>query len=135
MVQEVEEEEDKEEIDETMTKRKIVGCINKEEAAAFQEYVQNRMIILVEKICNDKNIIQLIRELIRALKLEYDNLGLFENNSAIDIEEIIQTIHDTRGTAWRKFLEGKEILDADDYNMIVEDTVRSCLFQEGHLHK
>ena len=39
VVQEAEEEEDNEEIDETMTKRKIVGCINKEEVAAFQEYV------------------------------------------------------------------------------------------------
>ena len=35
-VQEAEEEEDEEEIDETMMKRKIIGCINKEEAAAFQ---------------------------------------------------------------------------------------------------
>ena len=39
VVQEAKEEENKEEIDKTTTKRKIVGCINKEEVAAFQEYV------------------------------------------------------------------------------------------------
>ena len=83
----------------------------------------------------DKNIIQPIRELIRALKLEYNNLGLFENNGTADMEQIIQTIPEMRGTAWQKFLEGKEILDAEDYNMIVEATVKSHLFQEGHLHE
>ena len=56
------------------------------------------------------------------------------HNHTADIEEIIQTIPETRGTAWQKFLEGKEILDAEDDNMIVEATVRSRLFQEGHLH-
>ena len=86
------------------------------------------MIILVEKMHSDKNIIQLIRELIRALKLEYNNLGLFENNGAADIEEIIQTIHNTKSITWSKFLEGKEILDKEDYNINVEATVRSCLF-------
>ena len=85
-------------------------------------------------MCSDKKIVQPIRELIRALKLEYDNLGLFENNGTADIEEIVQTIHNTRGTAWRQFLEGIEILDMEDYNMIVKTSVRSHLFQEGRLH-
>ena len=35
VVLEAEEEGDKEELDETTMKRKIVGCINKEEVAAF----------------------------------------------------------------------------------------------------
>ena len=134
VVQEAEAEEDKE-VDETMTKWKIVGYINKEKVAAFQEYVCNKMIILVEKMRKDKNIIQSMRELIRTLKLEYNNLGLFKNNEATDIGEIVLTIPETRGTAWPKYLEGKEILDAEDYNMIVKATVRSHLFQEGHLHE
>ena len=99
VVQEIKEQEKDEEIEEMTTKQKIVGCINKEEAAAFQEYVHNRMIILVEKMWNNKNIIQPIRELIRALKMEYNNLGLFENNGATDIEEIVHTIPETTGTA------------------------------------
>ena len=41
------------------------------------------------------------------------------------MEEIVQTIHDSKGMAWQKYLEGKEILDAEDYNMIVEATVHS----------
>ena len=115
-------------------KRKIIVCINKEEVAAFQDYVRNKMTVLVEIMQADKNILQSVRELIRSLKLEYDNMGLFKNNGAADIEEIVQTITDIKGIAWRKFLEGKEILDAKDYNTIVEDTIRSHLFQEGHLH-
>ena len=73
-------------------------------------------------------------KLIRSLKLEYDKLGLFENNGAANVEEIVETIHDTKGTAWQKFREGKEILDAEDYNPIVELTIQSHLFQEGSLH-
>ena len=119
-VEDIEEEEEDIEIKETMAKRKIVGCLNKEEAATFQEYVQNKMIVLVEKMQNDKNIIQLVRELIRALKLEHSNIDLFENNGATDVEEIVQTILESKGTAWWKYLEGKEIQDAEDYNMIVE---------------
>ena len=52
----------------------------------------------------------------------------------MDIKEIVKTIHDTKGTAWRKFLKGKEILDAEDYNTIVELTIKSHLFLEGSLH-
>ena len=92
------------------------------------------MIILVERMWNDKNLIQPVQEFIWLLKLEYDKLGLFENNGAVDVKEIVKTIHDTKGTAWRKFLEGKEILDAEDYNTIVELTIKSHLFQEGSLH-
>ena len=107
VVPEVEEDEDEEEFDETIMKRKIIRFINKEEAAAFQDYVRNKMIVLVEIMQADKNIIQSVRELIRSLKLEYDNMRLFENNGAADIEEIVQTITDMKGKAWRKFLEGK----------------------------
>ena len=67
--EEIEEEEEDVEVGEMTAKCKIVGCINKEEATVFQEYVQNKMIVLVEKMRIDKNLIQLIRELIRALKL------------------------------------------------------------------
>ena len=31
-------------------------------------------------------------------------------------------------------MEGKEILDAEEYNKIVELCMESCLFQEGNLH-
>ena len=53
---------------------------------------------------------------------------------AVNTEEIVNTIHDTKGVAWRKSLEGKEILDAEEYNKIVELCMESCLFQEGNLH-
>ena len=83
---------------------------------------------------NDKNLDQPVWELICSLKLKYVKLGLFENNGADNVEEIVKTIHDMKGTAWRKSLQGKEILDAEDYNTIVELTIESCLFQEGSLH-
>ena len=78
------------------------------------------MMELVERMRNDKNLVQPVWELIRLLKLEYDKLGLFENNGVANVEEIVETIHDIKGTAWQKSLEGKEILDAEDYNTIVK---------------
>ena len=93
-----------------------------------------KIIELVEQMHNDKNLVQPVQELIHSLKLEYDKVGLFENNGAANVEEIVKTIHDTKGTAWRKSLEGKEILDTEDYNTIVELTIKSHLFQEGSLH-
>ena len=123
------------EIEETTLKQKVIGYINKEEAAGFQAYVQDKMVVLVEKMRRERNIVQPVQELIRSLKLEYDNIGLFKNNGVADVEEIVQSIPEGQGTAWHKYLEGKEILDPDDYNMIMEPTVRSRLFQERCLHE
>ena len=134
MTGEVKEEKYEEEVVEAMMKRKAVGCINKEEAAGFQNFLRDKMIVLVERMRNDKNLIQPVQELICSLKLKYDKMGLFENNGVADVEEIVKTIYDSKGTAWRKYLEGKEILDAEDYDTIVELTIRSRLFQEGSLH-
>ena len=46
----------------------------------------------------------------------------------------MDTIPDTKGIAWRKALEGKEIIDADEYNLIIDCCMESHLFQEGSLH-
>ena len=43
-------------------------------------------------------------------------------------------IPDSKGIAWRKALEGKEIIDADEYNLIINCCMESHLFQEGNLH-
>ena len=50
------------------------------------------------------------------------------------MEEIVDTIPDTKGIAWRKALEGKGIIDADEYNLIIDCCMESHLFQEGNLH-
>ena len=50
------------------------------------------------------------------------------------MEEIMDTILDTKGIVWRKALEGKEIIHADEYNMIIDCCMESHLFQEGNLH-
>ena len=55
---EVEEEKHEEESVEVAMKRKVVGCINKEEAAAFQNFVRDKMSVLVERMRNDKNLIK-----------------------------------------------------------------------------
>ena len=117
-----------------MRKRKAGGCINLKEVAEFQKFVNNGMAELVDKIRNEKNLIQPVQKLIRSLKLQYDKIHLFENNGAANTEEIVNTIHDTKGIAWRKSLEGKEIVYAEDYNKIIEMCMESCLFQEGSLH-
>ena len=46
----------------------------------------------------------------------------------------MNTIQDTKGIAWRKALEGKQIVDADEYNLIIDCCMESCLLQEGNLH-
>ena len=50
MVEDVEEEDEDIDIEEISSKQKVVSCINKEEAAGFQVYVQDKMIVLVEKM-------------------------------------------------------------------------------------
>ena len=98
IAEEVEEDEEEERLDEVMRKRKSGGCINKQEAATFQNFMSD-MMELVEQMCNDKNLVQPVWEVIRSLKLEYDKLRLFKNNGAANVEEIVETIHDTKGTA------------------------------------
>ena len=75
-----------------------------------------------------------MRKFIRALKLQYDVIHLFKNNGTAYTEDIVGTIPDTKGIAWRKALNGKEVIDADEYNKIVDCCMESCLFQEGTLH-
>ena len=89
---------------------------------------------LVEEMRSEKNLINPVQKLIRLLKLQYDEIYLFENNGAANMEDIVNTIHDTKGTAWRKSLEEKEVVDAEDYNMITEMCMDSRLFQESNLH-
>ena len=129
IAEEVEEDKEEERLEEVRRKRKIGGCINLQEAGAFQKFMNDKMIELVEQMRNDKKLVQPVWELIHSLKLKYDKLGLFENNGAANMEEIVETIHDTKGTAWQKSLEGKEILDTEDYNTIVKLTIESRLFQ------
>ena len=45
-----------------------------------------------------------------------------------------KVIPDTKGIAWRKALEGGEIVDADEYNLIIDCCMEPCLFQGGNLH-
>ena len=129
-----EEEEDEEKTEETTRKRKVVGCINLQEAAEFQNLVKDKMEELVEEMKSEKNLINPVRKLIRALKLQYDKVQLFENNGVANTEDIVNTIPDTKAIAWRKALDGKEVVNMDEYNTIIECCMESCLFQEGTLH-
>ena len=137
VAQEQLEEEDneyKERTEESTRKRKVVGCINPQEAAEFQNFIKDKMEELVDEMETGKDIISPVQRFIRALKLQYDKIHLFKNNGAANMEEIVDTILDTKGIAWRKALEGKEIIDADEYNLIINCCMESCLFQEGSLH-
>ena len=99
-MEELEEDDEEEKVEENMRKRKAGGCINLQEAAEFQKFVNDRMAELVDKMRNEKNLIQPVRKLIRSLKLQYDKIHLFENNRAANIEEIVNTLHNTKGIAW-----------------------------------
>ena len=70
----------------------------------------------------------------RALKVQYVKIHLFENNGAENTEEIVDKIPDTKGIAWRKVLDGKEIIDMDEYNLIIDCCMEMRLSQEGSLH-
>ena len=83
---------------------------------------------------SNKELVNLVRKFIRALKLRYDEIHLFENNGAANKEDIVGTVPDTKGIAWRKALDGKEVVDAEEYNKIVDCCMESRLFQEGTLH-
>ena len=61
-------------------------------------------------------------------------IRLFENNGTANTEDIVGTIPDTKGIAWRKALDVKELVDADEYNKIIDGCMESQLFQEGSLH-
>ena len=98
--EEFKDDKEEEKLEEVMRKRKVWGCINLQEAAAFQKFMNDKMEELVDQMCNNKNLVQLVRELICSLKLEYDKIKLFENNGAANVEEIVITIHDTKGIAW-----------------------------------
>ena len=89
---------------------------------------------LVDEMKAEKDIINPVRRFIRALKLQYDKIHLFKNNGAANMEEIVDTIPDTKGVVWRKALEGKKIIDTDEYNLIIDCCMESHLFQEGSLH-
>ena len=89
---------------------------------------------LVNEMKSSKELINPVRKFIRALKLQYDVIRLFENNGTANTEDIMGTIPDTKGIAWRKALDGKEVIDVDGYNKIVDCCMESQLFQEGTLH-
>ena len=89
---------------------------------------------LVIEMKATKNIINPVQKFIRALKVEYDNIDLFQNNGAANTEEIVEAIPDTKGIAWRKALHGKEIVEADEYNLIINCCMESRLFQEANLN-
>ena len=83
---------------------------------------------------SNKDLINPVRKFIRALKVQYDVIRLFKNNGAANTEDIIGTIPDTKGIAWQKALDGKELVDADEYNKIIDCCMESQLLQEGSLH-
>ena len=129
---EIEEEEDEER--ESVTTKKVCGCINPQEVEGFQNFVKSKMEELVDELKNMKDLIKPVRKFIRALKVEYDVIGLFESNGAANTEDVADTIPDMKGIAWRKALDGKEMIDGDEYNKIIDCCMDAKLFQEGTLH-
>ena len=136
MVQEQinEEEEEYEERAEGSLRKRKIGCINPQEVEEFQSFIKSKMDDLVNQMKSNKDLINPVRKFIRALKLQYDVIHLFKNNGAANTEDIMGTIPDTKGIAWRKAFDGKEVIDADEYNKIVDCCMELRLFQEGTLH-
>ena len=81
-----------------------------------------------------KDLINPVRKFIQALKVEYDIIGLFESNGVANMEDIVDTIPDTKGIAWQKALDGKEMIDGDEYNKIIDCCIDTKLFPEGMLY-
>ena len=117
-----------------MVTKKVRGCINPQEVEGFQNFIRSRMEEMVDEMKNTKDLINPVRKFIRALKVQYDVIGLFESNRAMNTEDIVNTIPDMKGIAWRKALDGKEMIDRDEYNKIIDCCMDAKLFQEGTLH-
>ena len=95
-----EEEEEYEERAEGSLRKRKIGCINPQEAEEFQSFIKSRMEDLVNEMKSNKDLINPVRKFIRALKLQYDVIHLFENNGTANTEDIMGTIPDTKGIAW-----------------------------------
>ena len=67
-------------MEETTRKRKVIGCINPQEAAEFQNFVKDKMEELVDEMKSRRDLINPVRRFIRALKLQYDKVHLLKNN-------------------------------------------------------
>ena len=106
---EIEEEEDEER--EGVVTKKVHGCINPQEVEGFQNFVKNKMELLVDEMISMKDLINPVRKFIWALKVEYNVIGLFESNGVANMEDIVNTIPDMKGIAWRKALDRKEMID------------------------
>ena len=100
----------------------------------ISNFIKEKIEELVDEMKAEKDIINPVQRFIRELKVQYDKIHLFENNGVANMEEIVDMIPDTKGIVWRKALEGKEIIDADEYNLIIDCCMESGLFQEGSLH-
>ena len=100
----------------------------------FQGFIKTKMEDLVNEMKSNKDLINPVRKFIRALKVQYDVICLFENNGTANTEDIVSTILDTKGIVWQKALDGKELMDADEYNKIIDCCMESLLFQEGSPH-
>ena len=128
----IEEEEDEDR--EGVAAKKVHGCISPQEAEGFPNFVKSKMEQLVDELKSMKHLINPVRKFIRALKVEYDVIGLFESNGVANTEDIVDTILDTKVIAWQKALDGKEMIDGDEYNKIIDCCMDAKLFQEGILH-
>ena len=100
----------------------------------FQAFIQDKVQELVGEMKINKELTDPVRKFIRALKLRYDEIHLFENNSTANTEDIVGTIPDMKGIAWRKALDRKEVVDVEEYNKIIDCFMESKLLQEGTLH-
>ena len=129
---EIEEEEDEER--EGVAAKKVRGCFNPQEVDGLQNFVKSKMEELVDELKNTKDLINPVRKFIQAMKVEYDVIGLFESNGAVNTEDIVETILDTKGIAWRKALDREEMIDGNEYNKIIDCCMDAKLFQEGMLH-
>ena len=67
---EEEEEEYEERTEESTRKRKVIGCINPQEATEFQNLIKDRMEELVDEMKAGKELINSVRRFIRALQLQ-----------------------------------------------------------------
>ena len=58
IAEEFEEEDEEEGVEETTRKRKAGSCINLQEVAEFQRFVNDKITELVDEMWNEKNLIQ-----------------------------------------------------------------------------
>ena len=137
VVEPEEEEEDDEPEPTTSTglinKKTRGGCINPEQSLEFQNYLKDLVEVFVAKMTNTGSMEEPLMEMLGKIQKAYVDIEVFDRSAMANVKDIVKSIPDVTGLAWRKHLQGIAVLSPEDYKDIVEAAFSAKLAQDGHI--